>query len=90
MILKGGGKGGGGGTPGELYEGAKKVRTNKQTHPDSIPGDCESLGLGWVLHLEFSKSSVGDSAISHGCELLPVFLSIAATGSPLKPQLRTW
>lgn len=67
----------------------KKVRANKQTHPDSIPGDCESLGLGWVLHLEFSKSSVGDFALSHGCELLPVFLPIAATGSPLKPQLRT-
>lgn len=88
MILKGGGRGGW--ALLGSFKSKKKVRTNKQTHPDSIPGDSESLGLGWVLHLELSKSSVGDSAISHGGELLPVFLPVAATGSPLKPQLRTW
>lgn len=31
-----------------LKKKKKKVRANKRTRPDSIPGDSESLGLGRV------------------------------------------
>ena len=62
----------------------KKVRTNKQTHPGFIPEILSHYVWVGLQHLVFSKSSIGDSNICHRCELLPIFMHVAATVKYMK------
>ena len=71
---------------GENFLGSfkKKVRTNKQTHPGFIPEILSHYVWVGLQHLVFSKSSIGDSNICHRCELLPIFMHVAATVKYMK------